>query len=142
MRHDTAKGPSVETWPPTAEVRGESARVGTGSAMSLVAWAFDLANQKLCEAVPRRWAHVQGVARQARTLQAVAGPDADLLEAAAVLHDVGYPPDLATTKFHPLDGARFLQDEGAPARLVNLVAHHSYAVLEARMRAPGTATFV
>jgi putative nucleotidyltransferase with HDIG domain len=102
--------------------------------MSLIAWAFDIAEQKLADDVPRRWAHVRGVARQARTLDVVAGTDAELLEAAAVLHDVGYAPDLAATRFHPLDGARFLQGLGAPVRLVNLVAHHSYAALEARLR--------
>jgi putative nucleotidyltransferase with HDIG domain len=102
--------------------------------MSLVSWAVDLAEEKLACAVPRRWAHVQGVARQARTLRTVVGRDAELLEAAAVLHDVGYAPDLAQAGFHPLDGARFLRTVEAPLRLVNLVAHHSYAVLEARMR--------
>jgi hypothetical protein len=45
-------------------------------------------------------------------LQAIAGRDADLSEVVAVLHDAGYAPD----------------------RLVNLVAHHSYALLEAQMR--------
>jgi putative nucleotidyltransferase with HDIG domain len=102
--------------------------------MSLISWAFSLSEQHLAEALPRRWAHVQGVARQARSLALVAGPDAELLEAAAVLHDVGYAPDLAHSGFHPLDGARFLRNLGAPARLVNLVAHHSFAILEARMR--------
>jgi putative nucleotidyltransferase with HDIG domain len=102
--------------------------------MRLNDWAFDVARSKLEHSMPRRWAHVQGVARQARGLREVAGPDADLLEAAAVLHDVGYAPDLATTSFHPLDGAIFLAETGAPARLVDLVARHSYAILEARMR--------
>jgi putative nucleotidyltransferase with HDIG domain len=101
--------------------------------MSLTGWAFDLAQEKL-KVLPSRWAHVQGVARQARTLQAVLGPDFDLLEAAAILHDVGYAPDLTVTGFHPLDGAVYLAEIGAPARLVNLVAHHSYALLEAQLR--------
>jgi HD domain len=102
-------------------------------AMSLTDWASQVARHKL-ETLPSRWAHVQGVARQARTLRGIAGQDADLLEAAAVLHDVGYAPDLAVTGFHPLDGASFLADVGAPERLVNLVAHHSYALLEAELR--------
>lgn len=102
--------------------------------MSLTDWAFDVACSKLEDPLPRRWAHVQGVAHQARRVRVVAGQDADLLEAAAMLHDVGYAPDLAITKFHPLDGAVFLAEIGAPERLVNLVAHHSYAVLEARLR--------
>jgi putative nucleotidyltransferase with HDIG domain len=101
--------------------------------MALSGWAFGVAKEKL-EGLPRRWAHVQGVRRQARSLQVVAGQDADLLEAAAILHDVGYAPDLAITGFHPLDGAAYLARIGAPVRLVNLVAHHSYALLEAQMR--------
>lgn len=101
--------------------------------MSLTDWASQVARDKL-ESLPSRWAHVQGVARQARTLRAIAGQDADLLEAAAILHDVGYSPDIAVTGFHPLDGALYLADIGAPERLVNLVAHHSYALLEAGLR--------
>lgn len=101
--------------------------------MSLTHWAYQVARDKL-ESLPSRWAHVQGVARQARTLRVIAGQDADLLEAAAVVHDVGYAPDLAVTGFHPLDGASYLADLGAPARLVNLVAHHSCALLEAGLR--------
>ncbi|MEY8040564.1 HD domain-containing protein [Saccharopolyspora cebuensis] len=102
--------------------------------MTLYRWAFDVAEQKLSESLPRRWSHVQGVAERARSLRAVSGADADLLEAAAILHDVGYAPDLATTAFHPLDGAVFLRQIGAPDRLVHLVAHHSYAELEAGLR--------
>jgi len=92
--------------------------------MRLNDWAFDVARSKLEHSLPLRWAHVQGVALKARSVRAVAGPDADLLEAAAVLHDVGYAPDLAGAGFHPLDGAVFLAEAGAPDRLVNLVAHH------------------
>ncbi|AJC55128.1 metal dependent phosphohydrolase [Streptomyces sp. 769] len=63
------------------------------------------------------------------------GEDADLLVAAATLHDVGYAPRLAGTGFHPLDGARFLRDEhGADERLMRLVANHSFALLEAEER--------
>ncbi|MBO0835774.1 MAG: HD domain-containing protein [Actinobacteria bacterium] len=102
--------------------------------MSLTDWAFDVARTKLELPLPRRWAHAQGVARQARQVRVVAGEDADLLEAAAILHDVGYAPDLAKIHFHPLDGAVFLSDVDAPKRLVDLVAHHSCAALEARLR--------
>jgi putative nucleotidyltransferase with HDIG domain len=101
--------------------------------MSLTDWASQVARDKL-ESLPSRWAHVQGVARKARTLGAIAGQDADLLEAAAILHDVGYAADIAVTGFHPLDGASYLAGIGAPERLVNLVAHHSYALLEAGLR--------
>lgn len=42
---------------------------------------------------------------------------------------------IATTGFHPLDGARFLRgQEGADDRVVCLVAHHSCALLEAEER--------
>ncbi len=99
----------------------------------MITWAFDVAREKL-EALPRRWAHVQGAARQARAIRTLAGPDAELLEAAAILHDVGYAPDLVRVGFHPLDGAVYLTEIGAPPRLVHLVAHHSYAWLEAQQR--------
>ncbi|OXM72993.1 MULTISPECIES: HD domain-containing protein [Amycolatopsis] len=102
--------------------------------MSLISWAYDLSEAKLRDALPRRWAHVQGVARQARTLASIAGSDAELLEAAAVLHDIGYAPDLVDTGFHPIDGATYLAKVDAPERLVHLVAHHSYAVYEAELR--------
>ncbi len=102
--------------------------------MTLFAWAHGVAEHKLADMLPRRWAHVQGVAGQARSLQSVSGGDADLLESAAILHDVGYAPDIAHTGFHPLDGANFLHEIDAPARLVHLVAHHSYAALEAKLR--------
>lgn len=67
----------------------------------------------------------------------MAGSDADLLEAAAILHDVGYSPDLVDTGFHPIDGATYLAKVAAPQRLVHLVAHHSYAQLEADLRGLG-----
>lgn len=114
-----------------ARRRRETCRYCDGVLLSV--WAFGVARESL-KVLPRRWAHVQGVARQARTLRAIAGQDADLLDAAAILHDVGYAPDLAKTGFHPLDGAVYLTKLGAPARLVNMVAHHSYALLEAQMR--------
>jgi hypothetical protein len=63
------------------------------------------------------------------------GDDADLLEAAAWLHDIGYSPDLVKTGFHPLDGARYLRDvHQADPRLCCLVGQHSYASLEAEER--------
>lgn len=89
----------------------------------------------LAEPLPRRWSHSQGVAARARDLAPVLGKDAELLEAAAWLHDIGYAPDLVDTGFHPLDGARYLRDhEHADATLCRLVAHHSYALVEAEER--------
>ena len=97
--------------------------------------ARDLARKHLEAPLPRRWAHTKGVARQARTLAPILGNNADLLEAAAWLHDIGYAPDLVDTGFHPLDGARFLSDtHHADLHLCRLVAHHSCALIEARER--------
>ena len=87
------------------------------------------------DALPRRWAHVQGVAARARSLAPTLGADAGLLEAAAWLHDIGYLPELAATGLHGLDGARYLRDvQHADPMLCRLVAHHSCAVIEAEER--------
>ena len=103
--------------------------------MSQAHWAAELARKILEVPLPRRWAHVQGVAAQARSLAPILGDDADLLEAAAWLHDIGYSPELADTGFHPLDGARYLRDiEHAGTDLCRLVANHSCAILEAEDR--------
>ena len=101
----------------------------------LACWAGHLAQALLQEPLPRRWAHVQGVADRARSLAPVLGGDADLVEAAAWLHDIGYAPGLAVTGFHPLDGARYLRDaRHADVLLCRLVAHHSCALIEAEER--------
>ena len=101
----------------------------------IAAWAEDLARTLLADALPRRWSHVQGVAARARTLKASLGPDAELLEAAAWLHDIGYHPELVHTGMHGLDGARYLRDvQHADQMLCRLVAHHSCAVIEAEER--------
>ncbi|MFF0448255.1 HD domain-containing protein [Streptomyces sp. NPDC004609] len=103
--------------------------------MGLTEWAYTLSESLLSDPLPRRWAHSLGVAKRARSLRPILGDDAELMEAAAVLHDVGYSPAVAATGFHPLDGARFLRDqEGANERVVRLVAHHSCALLEAEER--------
>ncbi|MEU8994102.1 HD domain-containing protein [Streptomyces caniferus] len=103
--------------------------------MGLTEQAYALSESMLAEPLPRRWAHSLGVAKRAAGLRLIAGRDADVLEAAAVLHDVGYSPSIATTGFHPLDGARFLRDQEAfDDRVVRLVAHHSCALLEAEER--------
>ncbi|MGW6021231.1 HD domain-containing protein [Streptomyces sp. NPDC055099] len=97
--------------------------------------AHEIAASLLQDSLPRRWAHTQGVAACARRLAAVVQDRASLLEAAAVLHDIGYAPPLVVTGFHPLDGARHLR--GAPvmdSRVMRLVANHSFALLEAEER--------
>jgi hypothetical protein len=102
---------------------------------TLTVWAQGLARTLLADALPRRWAHVQGVAARARSLAPTLGADADLLEATAWLHDIGYLPDLVQTGLHGLDGARYLRDvQQAGPLLCGLVAHHSCAVIEAEER--------
>jgi HD superfamily phosphodiesterase len=90
--------------------------------------------QRYLAGLPRRWRHVQGVGRRAEHVADLLGLDDSALVAAAWLHDIGYSPALAETGFHPLDGARFLRRIGAGDRLARLVAYHSCAVYEARVR--------
>ena len=103
--------------------------------MELLPWARGLAEQLLANPLPRRWAHSQGVGNLAELLADIVGQDAELLAAAAWLHDIGYAPDLAKSGMHQLDGARYLRDiEAADPRLCSLVAHHTCASIEARLR--------
>jgi putative nucleotidyltransferase with HDIG domain len=103
--------------------------------MNLADWAEEIARKNLEIPLPRRWAHSKGVAARARHLAPVLGQDAELVEAAAWLHDIGYAPDLEVTGFHPLDGARYLRDiQQADPLLCSLVAHHSFALVEAAER--------
>jgi predicted hydrolase (HD superfamily) len=103
--------------------------------MDQASWARDLAEYLLAEPLPRRWAHTQGVGRKAESIADMLSSDADLLIAAAWLHDIGYCPDLAVVGFHPLDGARYLRDvHKADPRLCSLVAYHSCSEIEARHR--------
>jgi hypothetical protein len=99
-------------------------------------WARSLAAQLLADALPQRWNHVQGVGAKAESTASLVGPgDAPLLVTAAWLHDIGYAPPVVSTGLHSLDGARYLRDvAGADPRLCALVAHHSYARVEASNR--------
>ncbi|WP_132113215.1 HD domain-containing protein [Actinocrispum wychmicini] len=102
--------------------------------MGIETWAREIARTRLEVALPRRWAHVQGVAVRAAEVAALFGHDADLLVAAALLHDVGYAPDVVQTGFHPLDGAQYLEGLNANSRLCALIARHSNAIQEAKLR--------
>ena len=72
--------------------------------------ARELCRSLLASELPRRWAHCQGVAQQAGAISRVLGDQADVVEAAAWLHDIGYAEPLVVSGFHPLDGARYLRD--------------------------------
>jgi hypothetical protein len=102
----------------------------------LVTWARELARRylDLPQFHANRWLHVQAVGAKASQLAPAYGEEeGQLLIAAAWLHDIGYAPVLALTKFHPLDGARFLARLGAE-RIAGLIAYHSGAIREAELR--------
>ncbi len=105
--------------------------------MAMASWAASQAARFLSQ-LGDRWVHVRQTAARAREIAPVVPPsDRELLIAAAYLHDVGYAPALAVTGFHPLDGARWIRDHGPGGRLARLVAHHSCAIFEARLRGLG-----
>jgi HD superfamily phosphodiesterase len=99
----------------------------------LIQWAAQLATS-LLSPLGNRWLHVQGVVERAKETGAILNQhERALLIAAAYLHDIGYAPELQKTGFHPLDGALYLRSLGKE-RLASLVAHHSEARFEARLR--------
>lgn len=102
--------------------------------MDSIERAQTVAGNLLAQALPRRWRHVQAVASKAAEMADVLGVDREVLASSAWLHDVGYAPLLVRTGFHPLDGARFLREQGIEIRTVTLVARHSCAQVEARLR--------
>ena len=101
-----------------------------GRMNTLAPWAEQLARALLHEPLPRRWAHVQGVAAQARGLAPVLGTDADLLQAAAWLHDIGYAPRPrhhrpASTRWRPVPARRPPRRcHAVPAGRPPLLRHH------------------
>jgi hypothetical protein len=99
----------------------------------LISWASEQAAMFLAP-LGNRWLHVQGVVEQARQVGAILDiEDRVYLLAGAYLHDIGYAPSLQRTGFHPLDGAYFLRSHNQD-RLASLVAYHSEAQQEARLR--------
>lgn len=104
----------------------ETRPIPTYNASVDVSDARAFARSMLADDLPRRWAHVQGVASRA-TLFAGRHRQADLIIAAAYLHDVGYAPSAVDTGFHQIDGGRLLRRMGFDEAIINLVAHHSGA---------------
>ena len=104
--------------------------------MMLEEWAAAEA-ERLLAPLGDRWKHVRAVGECASEASAVLDQeDRPYLVAAAYLHDIGYAPDLQRTDLHQLDGARYLRSLGAE-RLARLVAHHSEARFEIRLRGFG-----
>lgn len=113
--------------------------MGDTGGVDVVEDARRLAAQALSGPLPRRWAHVQAVAAAADRLTAGLPLDRDMVLCAAWLHDIGYAPTAADTGFHPLDGARYLRAHGWAAPVAGLVAHHSFADVQADCRGLGRA---
>jgi HD domain len=104
--------------------------------MTLEEWAAAEA-ERLLSPLGDRWKHVRAVGECAREVGAILDQeDRRYLIASAYLHDVGYAPDLQQTGLHQLDGARYIRSLGAE-RLAGLVAHHSEARFEIRLRGFG-----
>ncbi len=116
----------------------EPSHAGYPHKVKIAATARELARSLLEVELPGRWAHSQGVAGQAAALRQLVPAQADVLEAAAWLHDIGYASPIAVTRFHPLDGARHLRDIGfGDPMLWILVAYHTCAEIEADARGLG-----
>ena len=103
----------------------------------MASWAQDVARGPPSGGAASAMGDVQGVADKAEPVAASLALSGEALVAAAWLHDVGYSADVIDTGFRPLDGACYLAGRGAPKRVVNLVARHSYAILEAELRGVG-----
>jgi len=91
--------------------------------------------ERLLASLPRRRAHTLAVGGEARRVAVLAATEARAdLVTAAYLHDIGYAPAATDTGAHQLDGARLLRRMGYGDRVCRLVAHHTGAVHEARVR--------
>ena len=114
-------------------------RIGVCSGrLCLRVWMGDLVGWSIrtAEGFVRLWA-AGGFTYKLLAGSRVIGPAFGNLEhvliASAYLHDIGYAEELATTGFRPLDGARYIRAEGHEL-VARLVAHHSGARVEARLR--------
>jgi len=104
--------------------------------MMLEEWAAAEA-ERLLSPLGDRWSHVRAVGERAGEVGAILDQEnRRVLVAAAYLHDIGYAPDLQRTGLHQLDGAHYIRALGAE-RLARLVAHHSEARFEIRLRGFG-----
>lgn len=91
--------------------------------------AFDLVGD-----MHPRWEHLSAVGELAERL-AERHPQVSLeVVQAAWLHDIGYAPPIAHLGFHPVDGARYLREQGVPPTVAELVAFHTGAYFEAEER--------
>jgi hypothetical protein len=102
---------------------------------SLSAWAEDRAAELLPDTSRDRRAHVNEAIALAREISPMfESHEAELLVAAAAVHDLGHSPRLRDTGFEPLDAARYVDSCGAPAALARLAANYFGVQAEASLR--------
>lgn len=90
---------------------------------------------ELLAGVATRLDHSRGVAeRGGEAFHLLRAPWRTALIDAAWLHDIGYSQAVVVTEFHPLDGARWLTKHGWRSEVCRLVAWHTGAAVEARLR--------
>jgi hypothetical protein len=87
------------------------------------------------EATSTRLAHIQRVVANAEIVESRETFGGRLILAAAY-HDIGYAPDLAVTRFHPVDSALIATADGLPPTVVEAVLHHTGAHGEASRARP------
>lgn len=105
----------------------------TSKSADLVAWSSNTA-LRLLRSQARRLEHAAAVGAKATLIgQSLPPREAQELEVAARLHDIGYAMALRTTGLHQIDGARWIASRGLP-RIAALVAHHSEASVELDLR--------
>lgn len=100
---------------------------------NLTAWGLELAARHL-GSMPDRLNHSLCVARRAHEVRRGVEDPGRHLVAAALVHDLGYDPELRRTGMHAIDGASYLRSLGAPDEVVCLVAFHTGAEYEADER--------
>ncbi|ROR91825.1 metal dependent phosphohydrolase [Nocardioides aurantiacus] len=84
--------------------------------------------------MPPRLDHTLAVARRAQEVRRATSDPGRHLVPAALVHDIGYDPELRQTGMHAIDGAMHLRTLGFPAMVVCLVAFHTGAEYEADER--------
>jgi hypothetical protein len=87
-------------------------------------------------ATPQMVAHAAVISSRAGEVAACLGLDddhQDLCAAVGLVHDIGKAAQVRKTGFHQLDGALYVEPTLGP-RVAGLVAHHSGASTEAKMR--------
>lgn len=108
--------------------------IGPASGRADDSWASHTVDRLLATS-PARLAHSRLVAEQVAKVGHVLSESwRSAVAEAALLHDVGYAPALVDTGFHPLDGARWLRAQGRRPEVCRLVAWHTRARTEARLR--------